>query len=158
MLPTQTCREERKKTPAISAPRSLDVVTMTTASIPWRSCVFCHGILKGGRGEVAFELQQQRASPSPPGRSLILSSPRRGCHPGARRRNSTISVSGFPLHPPPLPPPPSAVATRGYPHQVVSECTSIYACAFPQQLTGDVSSRGTFNEPIIPVGSHVTPS
>lgn len=39
-----------RKEKNISAPRSLDVVTMTTASIPWRSCVFCHGILEGAGG------------------------------------------------------------------------------------------------------------
>lgn len=29
--------------PAVSDLRSLYAVTMTTASIPWRSCAFCHG-------------------------------------------------------------------------------------------------------------------
>lgn len=92
---SKTCR----KKPAVSDLSLLYVVTMTTASIPWRRCVFRHG---NEEEWVALELKQQHASPFPPGpagdvwpcmfgpeRSLILSSPLRGkhtgCHPGARR-------------------------------------------------------------------------
>lgn len=100
--------KKNKKTPAISAPRSLHVVTMTTASIPWRSCVFCHGISVSGR-RVAVHVRP-RAEP------LSGPSPER---PPSQKPHVTSErvASFFTLHSSPLIPHHTAIATRGSPRQ-----------------------------------------